>query len=206
MTSLIETPGFLGTGASPLADLTLLAYILLIVPGMIIGFVMARRGYHRPQHKWFMIGITIVNWLLIIFLMTATFLGDVVPNVAAQPGNPRYNVPSIHALFGLPAQLLATYVVVRMLIEDYRVARARQRGETDLRKYWFKAAKPLMRLTLLLWLITASLGIVTYLTRYNVIALPGTQVAPPVQTPETVPPPGKTEEVPAPASTEEAEA
>ena len=205
MNSLLETPGFLGTGASLLADLTLLAYVLLILPGMILGFIFARQGYHRPRHKWLMIGITIANWLLIIFLMMATFLFDVAPNVAAQPTNPRYNIPSVHALFGLPAQLLATFLVVRMLLEDYQVGRAKQRGEKDLSKYWFRAAKPVMRLTLLLWILTASLGIVTYLTRYNVIVLPGTQVVEPVQTPEAVPPPAETEEVPDPDSTEEAE-
>src|SRR5690606_25645979 len=205
MDSLRDTPGFLGTGASLLADLTLLAYILLILPGMILGFIFARQGYHRPRHKWLMIGITAANWLLIIFLMMATFLFDVAPNVADQPTNPRYTIPSVHALFGLPAQLLATYIVVRMLWEDYQVARARRRGEKDFSKYWFKAAKPIMRLTLLLWILTASLGIITYLTRYNVIMLPGTSVADPVQTPESVPPPAETEEVPEPASTEEAD-
>jgi uncharacterized membrane protein YozB (DUF420 family) len=203
MNSLLETPGFLGTGASLLADLTLLAYVLLIMPGMILGFIFARQGYHRPRHKWLMIGITVANWALIIFLMMATFLFDVAPNVASQPGNPRYSIPSVHALFGIPAQLLATYIVIRMLIEDYQVARAKARGEKDLSKYWFKIAKPVMRLTLLLWILTASLGIVTYLTRYNVIVLPGTQVVEPVQTPEAVPPPAATEDVPAPASTEE---
>jgi uncharacterized membrane protein YozB (DUF420 family) len=205
MNSLLETPGFLGTGASLLADLTLLAYILLILPGMILGFIFARQGYHRPRHKWLMIGITVANWLLIIFLMMATFMFDVAPNVAEQPTNPRYTIPSVHALLGLPAQILATYIVVRMLIEDYQVGQARQRGEKDVSKYWFKAAKPVMRLTLLLWILTASLGIITYLTRYNVIVLPGTSVADPIQTPESVPPPAETEEVPEPASTEEAD-
>jgi uncharacterized membrane protein YozB (DUF420 family) len=205
MNSLLETPGFLGTGASLLADLTLLAYILLILPGMILGFIFARQGYHRPRHKGLMIGITVANWLLIIFLMMATFMFDVAPNVAEQPTNPRYTIPSVHALLGLPAQILATYIVVRMLIEDYQVGQARQRGEKDVSKYWFKAAKPVMRLTLLLWILTASLGIITYLTRYNVIVLPGTSVADPIQTPESVPPPAETEEVPEPASTEEAD-
>src|SRR5690606_39797295 len=110
MNSLLETPGFLGTGASLLADLTLLVYILLILPGMILGFIFARQGYHRPRHKWLMIGITVANWLLIIFLMMATFMFDVAPNVAEQPTNPRYTIPSVHALLGLPAQILATYI------------------------------------------------------------------------------------------------
>src|SRR5687768_14872850 len=75
----LEPQGFLGTGASLLADLTLLAYILLIVPGMIVGYVFARQGKHRPHHKWAMIIITVVNWLLIFFLMIAAYRFDVSP-------------------------------------------------------------------------------------------------------------------------------
>ena len=78
----LEPQGFLGTGASLLADLTLLAYILLIVPGMIVGYVFARQGKHRPHHKWAMIIITVVNWLLIFFLMIAAYRFDVAGNIA----------------------------------------------------------------------------------------------------------------------------
>lgn len=163
--------GFLGTGASLLSDLSLLAYILLIVPGMIIGAIFARRGMHRPQHKWMMVAITAVNWLLILFLMIGAYTFDVAENVVQQPGNMRYLIPTVHALFGLPAQLLATYIVFQMLREDMQVAIARRHGasEQEVQQYWFKSAKPLMRLTLVLWLITAGFGILTYLIRYEVV-------------------------------------
>ena len=82
-----------------------------------------------------------------------------------------------------------------MLLEDFQVARAKQRGEQSLSRYWFKRAKWMMRLVLFLWIITASLGIVTYLTRYNVLTLPGTTVTSPVSTPEAVPMPAATEDV-----------
>ncbi len=210
MNPFLEPPGFLGTGASLLADLTLLAYILLIVPAMLAGFFLARAGKHRPAHKWVMIGVTLINWVLIIFLMVAAYLTDVGPNLGTQPTNPRYLLPAVHGLLGAPAQLLATYIVVRMLWEDTQVSRAKARGETDLRKYWMKGAKTIMRLTLLLWLITAAFGIVSYLTRYNVIAL-ATAVPPPVATQE-LEPPVNTEEaqpepsVPTEAATQPAEA
>lgn len=194
MNLFLEPPGFLGTGASLLADLTLIAYVLLLLPAMIVGTVFARRGLHRPHHKWAMIAITAVNWLLIVFLMVAAFLTDVAPNLGTQPANPRYALPAVHALFGLPAQLLATYVVIRMLIEDHQVARARQRGERDLQRYWFRAAKPMMWVTLVLWVLTTSSGIITYLTRYNVIAVPGA----------AVPSPAATQEIAAPVATDEA--
>ncbi len=171
MNPYLQPSGFLGTGASLLADITLLAYVLLIVPGMIAGFVFARRGKHRPHHKRTMIIITVVNWLLIIFLMLFAYRYDVVGNIAAQPSNARYLMPTIHGILGLLAQVLATYVIFRMLREDSQVAAAKARGEKgqQLSKYWFKNAKTFMRLTIVLWLLTALLGVFNYLIRYDIL-------------------------------------
>lgn len=222
MNVYLEPQGFLGTGASLLADFTLLAYILLIVPGMIVGYVFARRGQHRPQHRNVMIGITVINWLLIVFLMIVAYRFDVADNLGKQPINPRYIVPTIHGLLGLLAQVLATYVIYRMWREDSRVAAAKKRGEKgkQLSKYWFTSAKPVMWVTLILWLITSLLGIGNYLIRYEVLAVGGSGAAPvateePIATDEpdvaTTPDvvatdePVVTEEAatPAPATTEE---
>ena len=92
-----------------------------------------------------------------------------------------------------------------MLWEDRQVAQAKKRGETDLQKYWFKAAKWMMWLTLVLWLVTSVLGVISYLTRYNVIGLPGGAVPAPAATQEVeeVETPVATDEIPAPAATEE---
>lgn len=183
----LEPQGFLGTGASLLADLTLLAYLLLLVPGMIAGFVFARRGKHRPQHKYTMISITLLNWVLIVFLMLVAYNFDVVQNIGQQPGNPRYLIPTIHGVLGLVAQLLATYVIYRMLREDSQVAAAQKRGEKGdaLRRYWFLNAKPIMRLTLTLWVVTALLGFFNYLIRYDLLpAFTGNPPGRPVVTEE----------------------
>jgi uncharacterized membrane protein YozB (DUF420 family) len=213
-------PGFLGTGASLMSDLSLLAYILLIVPGMLLGFWFARRGKHRPHHKWTMIFITAVNWVLILFLMVVSYTADVDDNIVRQPNNMRYLIPTVHALFGLPAQLLATYIVYRMLREDTQVAAAKRRGVTGraLERYWFNNAKPFMRLTITLWLVTAAFGVITYLVRYEVMpALSLGADDPPAATPELTPEatseataempnaPAATPEVPDPAETPEAD-
>ncbi len=203
MNPYLEPQGFLGTGASFWADVTLLAYLLLIIPAMIVGFGFARRGLHRPHHKWIMTGITLVNWVLILFLMVAAYRFDVAANVVTQPSNTRYLLPTVHALFGIPAQLLATFVVLRMFWEDRQVARARRRGEKDTSRYWFRRAKPVMRLTLALWLITATLGVLSYLTRYDLIPAYtlNSNAAAPVATEEPLAP-VVTPEVRAPAATE----
>lgn len=188
MNPYLEPAGFLGTGASLLADITLIAYLLLIIPAMLIGFWYARRGKHRPHHKYLMNGVTILNWVLIIFLMIAAYRFDVIDNITNDPTNARYLLPTIHGILGIPAQLLATFILVRMEIEDRSVAAAKRRGETNLRKYWFLRAKPVMQITLWLWLATAALGVASYLVRYNVISFTAGQDGglPPVATEEVV--------------------
>ncbi|MCB9450048.1 MAG: hypothetical protein H6672_01330 [Anaerolineaceae bacterium] len=207
MNFYLEPQGFLGTGASLLADITLIAYILLIVPGMIIGSAFAVFGKHRPHHKWAMVVVTIANWLLISFLMLAAFTFDVTGNIGQQPGNPRYLVPVIHGVLGLLAQILATYTLFRMFREDAQVAAAKKRGERDVAKYWFKSAKPVMRLVLVLWLVTALLGVGNYVIRYGVIPPlgGGNTPAAPVATPDVTelpPKPAATAEVLEPVATE----
>jgi uncharacterized membrane protein YozB (DUF420 family) len=207
MNLYLEPHGFLGNGASLLADITVIAYLVLIIPAMIAGLVFARRKMHRPHHKWTMTTIAIVNWIVIVFLMLVAYRFDVAPNITTQPDNTRYLLPTIHALFGLPAQLLATFLVLRMFREDSQVARAKARGETNMSKYWFKYAKPVMRLTLTLWLITAVLGVVSYLIRYELVpayTLDG-KIAAPAATPEILAP-LETPEIGAPVETSEASA
>jgi uncharacterized membrane protein YozB (DUF420 family) len=203
MNPYLEPQGFLGTGASLLADVTLVAYLLLIIPAMLVGLVYARRGKHRPHHKWLMTAITLINWILIVFLMFAAYRFDIAGNIAAQPTNTRYLLPTLHGLLGIPAQLLATFVIWRMFREDSQVARAKRRGEKDTSIYWFKRAKPVMWLTLVLWLATATLGVFSYFTRYDVIpayAL-SVDIVAPMATDELLPP-AETPE--APVVTEEA--
>ncbi len=177
-----DPEGFLGTGASLLADLTLLVYVFLIMPAMIAGFVFARRGHHRPHHKWVMISITTANWFFIIFLMIGAVTFDIADNISDQSDNLRYLTPVIHILFGLPGQLLATYVVYRMLQEDYQVKQAKARGETNLQQYWFNNAKHFMRVTLSLWFVAVALGVTSYLIRYEVVTIDDSSNSP-VETP-----------------------
>jgi uncharacterized membrane protein YozB (DUF420 family) len=148
-------PGLLGTGASLLADLTLLAYLLLIVPGMLAGFIFARRGRYVPHHKLMMTAVTLFNWVLIVFLMAVSYRDGVAPEVPQGLGRLPILVPSVHLVLGAAAQLLATYLVLRMWLEN-RLPRW-----LLLRRF-----KHVMRLTLALWLVTAAFGTLTYTVWY----------------------------------------
>lgn len=151
------TEGFLGTGASRMADLTLIAYIFLLVPLMLIGFAFAVRKKFVPNHQVTMTAVLIFNWGLIAFIMAASFDGSVRPNVPDGLDERLYVLPFIHFLFGFAAQLLGTYLVIRMWFEDELPAILK-----------IKNIKTPMRLTLAGWLIAATLGIATYVTWYDV--------------------------------------
>jgi uncharacterized membrane protein YozB (DUF420 family) len=183
MNPYLQPQGFLGTGASLLADLTLLAYVVLLVPGMIAGLMFARRGKFRPNHKYTMMTITTINWVLIIFLMLVAYTFDIAGNIGQKPTTARYLIPTIHGILGLVAQVLATYVIYRMLREESQVAAAKKRGEAKEKysRFYFTSAKYFMRTILTLWLITALLGIFNYLIRYDVLpSYSGNQPAPAV--------------------------
>lgn len=219
LNTYLEPAGIFGTGASLLADLTLIAYLIILIPAMVIGFSYARRRKFRPQHRWVMTFVTIANWALIVFLMLAAYRFDVVDNISRQRGNLRYLLPTLHAVLGLPAQLLATFIIGRMALEGAAVSAAKRRGETAILKYHWRWAKPFMQTTLALWLATATLGIASYVIRYNVVetvlapggAAPGAIT--PAVTPEVALTPEATEEtdeavpesspIPEPNATEE---
>ena len=115
--------GFLGTEAGLSSDLNLLAYILLIVPVMLAGFVFARRKQFRPHHMLVMTTITLVNWVIILLLMAGRYADSVAPHLKEGLGEPARLVPSIHLVFGAAAQVLATYLVILMWTEKTRFER-----------------------------------------------------------------------------------
>jgi uncharacterized membrane protein YozB (DUF420 family) len=155
--------GFLGTDARLLQDITLLIYIFLLIPSMLVGFSFARRHLFVPHHKYVMTSITLINWALIIYLMLTSYRLGVAPNVPQGLNEIVYLLPTVHLITGGLAQLIATVLVIRMWFEN-SLPRALR----------FEPIKPWMRLTLALWLITAILGIAIYVTWYIIKPWPAT--------------------------------
>lgn len=147
---MLREDGFLGTGATLGADLNLLAYALLLVPLMVIGFYFAR-GKKFRNHKYVMTTITLANWVLIASIMAVSYSDNVSPGVPDRLKDSFFLSPTLHAAIALTAQTLATYLVLRMWFEK------RLPGWVMIKNF-----KPWMRLTLGLWLTTAALGIITY--------------------------------------------
>lgn len=195
----VEPSLFSFSNANLLSDLTLLAYLLILMPAMLVGFGFARRKLFVPHHKLTMTTIMLVNWVLIGFVMIYYYNLAVLPEIPERLSDPTYLLPTIHGITGAIAQLLATYLVIRMWFE-----------KTLPKWFMVKRIKPYMRATLTLWLVTAVLGIAIYLN-WNVateLAERGIDpaVTPEVQATEEVMSPVATEDVTpaAPVSTEEA--
>lgn len=185
--------GFLGTSAPGTSDLTLLAYVLILVPGMLVGFFFARRKMFVPYHKVTMTLITLANWLLIIFVMAASYSGYFSYVSEGGTGGGGLLVPSVHLLLGGSAQLLATYLVLMMWTENTRFS--------FLAPFRFRNIKLPMRLTLTLWLATVAFGLVTYVSFYGAPASAADTPAPQEsQSPDDA---GGESVVPAPGATEE---
>lgn len=162
--------GFLGTGATMMSDIVLLCYLFLMLPGMLLGFYFARRKKFVPHHKLTMTGVVILNWIFIVVLMFGSYRGGVLPYLNAQfAGDVRVALPTLHAITGGIAQLLATYLVIRMWFEKV------------LPKWvMVKRIKRYMRFTLAMWIITVLLGVLIYVTWYVGAPRPGTQIQPAV--------------------------
>lgn len=148
--------GFLGTNASLLADLNLMAYVLILLPLMAVGYLYARKKMFEPQHKLAMSTITLLNWVLIGIVMVSSFTDSVTPNISSDFDQDFIYVPTIHAIVGLGAQLLATYLVARMWLQNVL-------PESLL----VKNIKLYMRITLSAWVFTAAFGILLYFTWYS---------------------------------------
>ena len=150
----------LGTSASNTSDLVLLAYVFLLLPGMIIGFFFARRKMFVPYHKLTMTGVTLVNWVLIAFVMLASYSYSVAPEFPGNLNQLYALIATVHLVTGALAQAFATYLVVLMWTE-----RTRFEGLLPpmLR---IRRIKTPMRVTLGLWITTVVLGLGLYFTWY----------------------------------------
>jgi uncharacterized membrane protein YozB (DUF420 family) len=180
----MNQPGFLGSSASAASDLSLLAYIVFIIPLMLIGFMLARRKMFEPHHRLVMTFITLFNWVVILYLMLTSYREGVLPNLPQNLTDPRVALPTIHLVTGALGQLTATYLVIRMWFEKVLPSFLKVRR---IKRY--------MRFTLSMWLVTALLGILIYITWYTSV-LPATNSLPGGVIPNA------TQDVPAPAVTE----
>ncbi|MEO1289800.1 MAG: hypothetical protein AAFV93_18710 [Chloroflexota bacterium] len=133
--------------------ITLLIYIIVLTPMMLLGYYFARRKMFKPQHQLTMTAIVILNWILIGVVMLNSYAG-VASELPENISEPFVLLPTIHGLIGLTAQLSATYLVLLMWTENTPLE--------NIVIYRIKNIKTPMRVTLSLWFLTVLLGFGVY--------------------------------------------
>jgi uncharacterized membrane protein YozB (DUF420 family) len=144
-------PGFLGTKARFLSDLTL---VLILVSSTLftIGWQLARHR-HYEIHRWFQTSAAIINAGVVIYVMIGSFWGYVLPIAISQLNQTFMWVTLIHALIGLAAFFLGIFVVLRA---NNLVPRA----------FRFKNYKRVMRTSYALYMVSTLMGVLVYITTY----------------------------------------
>ena len=144
----MDAAGFLGTGARLAADVNLLVQLLMGF-ALLLGMILARRRLYRA-HAVCQGSIMLLNLAMIALIMLPPFASEVVPGLPQRLGQPYYLFPTLHAVLGSVAQLLALYILIRA-------------GTNWLPEaLCFQNYKLWMRTGLTLWWIVIVLGIITY--------------------------------------------
>ncbi len=148
--------GFLGTGATFWADLTLVVEVAM---GMVllVGMVFARRQHFRA-HMVCQSSVVLLNVVMIGLVMLPSFRRQVAPHLPAGLHEAYYAVATLHASLGAVAELLGLYIVLR--------------AATNLvpARLCFQNYKAWMRTALGLWWGVVLLGLGIYAVWYLIPA------------------------------------
>ena len=124
--------------------------------GVLVGAYLARRLRFR-LHAWCQSAVVLANLAVIALTMAPSFVGQIVPVLAARPARivkSRYALVATHAMLGSVAQFGGLYILLsagnEMLPRRFRIARY---------KLW-------MRCLLVLWCMVILLGLATYRAWY----------------------------------------
>ena len=148
----VPIKGFLGTGATFAADINLVVQLIMGAT-LITGLVLAKQKRYRA-HGICQTTVLLLNLLMIGLVMWPSFQQQVKPALSKVLHKWYYEAATIHAVFGITAELLGLYIV---LVAGTDVLPQRLR---------FKHWKVWMRTELILWAIVLLSGVGTYCAWY----------------------------------------
>lgn len=144
--------GFLGTGATFLADFNLIVQLAMGV-ALLFGMMLARRKRYSA-HKYCQSSVMLLNVVMIALIMAPSFRHQVASQIPAGLGDSYSTVATVHAVLGTIAGLLGLYII---LVAATNLLPQRLRLERW--KFW-------MRIELVLWWVVVLLGVGTYYIWY----------------------------------------
>jgi uncharacterized membrane protein YozB (DUF420 family) len=144
--------GFLRTAAAFTVDLTL-AVELAMGLTLVLGIVLARRGYYRA-HAWCQSSVVLMNLVVIALIMAPSFRRSFTPPFPTGLRNSYYVLATLHAGLGTISELLGLYILI---VAGTNILPKRLR---------FTGYKLWMRTALALWWLVLLLGVATYVRWY----------------------------------------
>jgi uncharacterized membrane protein YozB (DUF420 family) len=148
---LYHLPGFLGTKAHFLSDLTLVLIILSAVL-LTLGVRLAIQKRYET-HRWIQTSAVVLNAIVIIGVMIGSFRGYYLPEIPNRIAEPSIAVTTLHALIGVFGFLFGTFVMLR--------------GNNLVPKFLkFSNYKLFMRISYAIYMLASISGVFVYLVEY----------------------------------------
>jgi uncharacterized membrane protein YozB (DUF420 family) len=147
MIEFLKQPGFLGTHATNLTDLTLILIVLTAV-FFTIGLFLAR-AKRFEAHRWVQTVTASINAIVVLGVMINSFFVHILPGIPTKLFEGSYGITTIHAIVGLVGLLLGIFVVMRgngLVPKGLR----------------FKNYKLFMRLSYSLYILATLIGVFVY--------------------------------------------
>lgn len=148
MSNLFKSPGFLGTGAPFISDLSLILMLLTAVL-FTIGWQMAVRRRYKA-HRWVQTWAVLLNTVVVMIVMISSFVIFILPGIPSKLGEGSYGITTVHALFGAVSLILGVYVI---LVGNGLLPKSLQ----------FTNYKFFMRISYALYMLATFLGVVVYI-------------------------------------------
>ena len=151
MRAWLAGPGFLGSNAPALSDVTLIL-ILITAALFTLGRSLARRD-RIQAHRWVQTTSALLNATVVLLVMVRAYLVHILPGIPASLGQGDYAVTTAHALVGATGLTFGLYVVLsanKVLPKSLR----------------FHTYKPFMRAAYKLYMLATLLGVAVYALVY----------------------------------------
>jgi len=151
MMNIFTLPGFLGTSAPFLSDLSLIL-ILLTAILFTIGWQLAKHRKYEV-HRWVQTITACLNSLIVLSVMIRSFIIHILPGIPGRLMEGDYGVTTVHAIIGMIGLVLGLFVVLR----------GNKLVPKSLR---FKNYKLFMRTSYTIYMLATIFGVIVYVEAF----------------------------------------
>jgi uncharacterized membrane protein YozB (DUF420 family) len=147
MSNFLTGPGFLGTSATFLSDITL----LIILSTAVMFTIGWRLAVHRRTraHRRLQTAAVTINTVVVMGTMISSYWIYILPGIPNKLGEGSYALTTFHGLVGFASLVMGVFVVLR----GYNLVPKKLR---------FRNYKFFMRTTYILYMLATLLGVIVY--------------------------------------------